>query len=73
MADFFSLGIATKKKPLMARKVVNRKALREEAEAAAQAEGATKTAKKKENPCKAKDPSEETRKSNPHENILGSL
>ncbi len=51
MADFFSLGIATKKKPLMARKVVNRKALRE---AAAQAEGATKTAKKKKTPVKRK-------------------
>lgn len=54
MADFFSLGIATKKKPLMARKVVNRKALREEAESAAQAEGATKTAKKKKTPAKRK-------------------
>jgi hypothetical protein len=50
MADFFSLGIATKKKPLMARKVVNRKALREEAEAAAKAEGATK----KKTPVKRK-------------------
>ena len=41
-------------KTYMARKVVNRKQLREEAEAAGQAEGATKTAKKKKIPTKRK-------------------